>query len=74
MPRHGGQLHPLAAVYARSVLALAEGMLRDGRFRMTELFDEAPTLVVEDVPHVESLRNVNTLAEYEALLAGRESC
>ena len=74
VPRVGGYLHPLAAVYRLEVGALAERLLAEGRLRPAFLFDQARTRVVlpeelADVdPGFESLRNLNTPAEYEEAL------
>jgi molybdenum cofactor guanylyltransferase len=68
----GGFLHPLAAVYRREVLTVAEALLSTDRPQLTRLFDSVPTRVVPadqliDVdPDLWSLRNVNTPAEYAA--------
>jgi molybdopterin-guanine dinucleotide biosynthesis protein A len=68
------RLHPLAAAYRVGVLPVVRAMLAANRLRMTDLFDAIPTRVIEaselaDVdPRLDSLRNVNTLDEYEAAL------
>ena len=69
VPRHAGRLHPLAAAYRREAGLVALTRVRDGHLAMHGLLDALPTVVVEDFPHAESLRNVNTPAEYEALQA-----
>ena len=74
VPRVGGFLHPLAAVYRREVAAVAEKLLKADQPRLTLLFDAVPTHVVtadqlaEVDPDLRSLRNVNTSAEYAAAL------
>ena len=69
VPRHAGRLHPLAAAYRREAGVTALSLVRDGRLAMMGLLDALPTVVVEDFPHAESLRNVNTPADYAALTA-----
>lgn len=69
--RAGGHDHPLAAVYRLEVAEPAGLLLTQGRRRLIDLFDLVPTRFVEaaelaDVdPGLQSLRNLNTLAEYE---------
>jgi molybdenum cofactor guanylyltransferase len=74
VPRVGGYLQPMAAVYRVEVAAVAERLLAEGRPRPAFLFDAVPTRFVSaeelaDVdPSLQSLRNLNTPAEYEAAL------
>jgi molybdopterin-guanine dinucleotide biosynthesis protein A len=74
VPDAGGYRHPLAAVYRVEVAAVAERLLAEGRARPAFLFDAVPTRVVtvEELRDVdlalETLRNLNTPAEYEAAL------
>jgi molybdopterin-guanine dinucleotide biosynthesis protein A len=74
VPETGGTRHPLSAVYRIDVAAVAERLLAGGRAGPVRLFDEVPTRVVTadelaDVDaSLESLRDVNTPAEYEAAL------
>jgi molybdopterin-guanine dinucleotide biosynthesis protein A len=74
VPQVGERLHPLAAVYRRQVAVTADRLLAAGRLKMTDLLHEAPTRIVTaaelaDVdPIFETLRNVNTRADYEAAL------
>jgi molybdopterin-guanine dinucleotide biosynthesis protein A len=76
-PESDGYRHPLAAVYRIEVAALAARLLAEDRLRSSLLFELAPTRIVHphefaDVdPTLQSLRNLNTLADYEAAL--RES-
>ncbi len=69
VPRHASRLHPLAAAYRRAAGDAALSLVRAGQLRMTALFDAVPTAIVEDAPHAESLRNVNTPEDYAALVA-----
>ena len=74
MPRVGGYLHPLAAVYRLEVAPVAARLLAEDRLRPAFLFDEVPTRIVEpdelaDVDEsFQTLRNLNTPEEYEAAL------
>ncbi len=69
VPRHAGRLHPLAAVYRRDAGDVALSRLAADRRSMLGLLDALPTTIVEDFPHPESLRNVNTPEDYAALVA-----
>src|SRR5262245_60687145 len=74
VPRVGGYLQPLAAVYRVEVAAVAERLLAEGRARPAFLFEGVPTRIVlpeelADVdPTFQSVRNLNTPEEYEAAL------
>lgn len=74
VPESGGRRHPLAAVYRTEVAAVAARLLAGGRAGSVRLFDEVPTRVVSadelaDVDAgLESLRDLNTPADYEAAL------
>lgn len=67
VPRHAGRLHPLAAAYRRAAGDVALSLLARDRRSMAGLIEALPATVVEDFPHSESLRNVNTPGEYAAL-------
>jgi molybdopterin-guanine dinucleotide biosynthesis protein A len=77
VPEIGGFRHPLAAVYRIEVAEVAARLLTENHRRTGILFEEMPTRIVwpeelTDVdPTFQSLRNLNTLADYEA--AWRES-
>jgi molybdopterin-guanine dinucleotide biosynthesis protein A len=74
VPRVGGYLHPLAAVYRLEVAPVVARLLAEDRLRPAFLFDEVPTRIVEpdelaDVDEsFQTLRNLNTPEEYEAAL------
>jgi molybdenum cofactor guanylyltransferase len=74
VPRVDGYYHSLAAVYRFDVLPVVRGLLDADRLRHSFLFKTVPTRVVEanelmDVDSkLQSLRNVNTPADYEASL------
>lgn len=77
IPLVAGRLHPLAAVYSLDVLPLVSAQLEAGDFRMTRIPELVTTRYLTDAdfadvdPELESLRNVNTWAEYEELLGER---
>jgi molybdopterin-guanine dinucleotide biosynthesis protein A len=79
VPDVNGRLHPLAAVYRRSVADIAENLLLAGERRLTNLSTLLRTRVVtaaelaDTDPDFFSLRNVNTPADLAAALrdAGR---
>lgn len=77
VPDAGGFLHPLSAVYRIEIADVAARLLAANRLRSSLLIEQAPTRIVQpeefaDVdPTFQSLRNLNTLADYEAAL--RES-
>jgi molybdopterin-guanine dinucleotide biosynthesis protein A len=74
VPIVGGYHHPLAAVYRLDVLGAVRGLLSAERLRPVFLFDSVSTRVVEadelmDIdPTFQSLRNLNSPADYEAAL------
>ncbi len=74
VPRVGEYHHPLAAVYRIEVANAVGRLLAEDRLRPFFLFEAVPTRVVEpaelvDVdPSFQTLRNLNTLEEYEAAL------
>ena len=69
---HG--LQPLCAVYRREIETIAEQALKDGDYKIGHLFSRAPTRRISEAEICEAgfspeiFRNVNTAAEYEALL------
>jgi molybdenum cofactor guanylyltransferase len=74
VPEVEGYRHPLAALYRLEVAAVARRLLAENRLRPAFLFEEVPTRLVQ--PHeladvdatFQTLRNLNTPAEYEAAL------
>jgi len=69
----GGQ-QPLCALYRRAVHSFAEQALKDGDYKIGHLFSRVPTHYISEAEICEAgfspeiFRNVNTAAEYEALL------
>jgi molybdopterin-guanine dinucleotide biosynthesis protein A len=74
LPATDGHNHPLAAVYRVSLLPVVEGLLAADRLRPFFVFEHAATRILgpEQLAVIESLRNVNTAAEYRAALAEPE--
>jgi molybdopterin-guanine dinucleotide biosynthesis protein A len=74
VPRVGEYYHSLAAVYRLGVAGVVSRLLSENRLRPAFLFEAVPTRVVTadelaDVdPGFESLRNLNTVEEYETAL------
>jgi molybdopterin-guanine dinucleotide biosynthesis protein A len=72
-PNVGGFIHPLAAVYRTHLGIVAEHLLRTGRRRPWDLIQSVPhhLLTADDLrsvdPDLQSLRNINTPDEYEAV-------
>jgi len=71
VPRGGGGLQPLCAVYRRGFLAVAESSLRAGKSKIDALFAEVQTKVVEREElkqngfSEEMFRNLNTQQDWE---------
>jgi molybdopterin-guanine dinucleotide biosynthesis protein A len=76
-PLFHARQHPLAAAYRTSILPVVRAHLAASRLKMTDLFDAVPTFTLPpahfaDVdPHLESVVNVNTPAEYAELIRTR---
>ncbi len=72
VPNVGGFLHPLSAVYRIDVLPAVNNLLALEQRRVQSLFDQCQTRFISEAelidrdPGCQSLRNINTLAEYEA--------
>jgi molybdopterin-guanine dinucleotide biosynthesis protein A len=75
VPVSEGYLHPLSAVYRRTLVDVVEALLAADRRRPSDVFDTVDTRRVEprelvDVdPRLDSLKNVNYPADYLAALA-----
>lgn len=64
--RTGDRIHPLLGIYPRELLPLIEGQTASGRYRMMALIEQAECRFVDlDLP--DSVRNINTVAEYRGL-------
>jgi molybdopterin-guanine dinucleotide biosynthesis protein A len=81
VPRTGGHVHALAAVYGVGAMAAIQESLAAGRLRMASLFEHLRALFAGEAlllggtelaaadPSLRSLRNLNTPEEYAAALA-----
>jgi molybdopterin-guanine dinucleotide biosynthesis protein A len=71
VPEAQGRLHPLAAVWRRSVLPHVLEALGEGRLRPVHVIERVRHVVVPEAvlravdPGLDSLRNLNTPADYE---------
>ncbi|MBP2655060.1 MAG: molybdenum cofactor guanylyltransferase [Firmicutes bacterium] len=78
VPFVDGHYHPLHAIYSRQCLALIEIMLKDGRYRVAELFEELNMLLVKkgDLKEFDRdcsmLCNLNSPADVEKVLKNNE--
>ena len=78
VPRVGGYLHPLAAVYRITVIDTVLSLLAADRLRPVFLYDAVPTLFLDEAdlidvdPRFDSLRNLNEPADYAAALRDLE--
>jgi molybdopterin-guanine dinucleotide biosynthesis protein A len=74
IPRDGQYHHPLAAVYRLSLLPRVRRLLDEGRLRPLFLVEESDARRIDVAelrsvdPRLDSLRNLNSPAEYEAAL------
>jgi molybdopterin-guanine dinucleotide biosynthesis protein A len=72
LPRAGGRLQPLAAVWRRAVLPLALARIASEQLSLQELAQEAGAEILEEAewrrfdPSGNSFENLNTLEEYVA--------
>ena len=68
--RDGDRIHPLCGIYTRAVLPAAQKMIADGRYRLRELLSRVRTKYVDvgmSCFSPETLRNINTPADYSAI-------
>ena len=74
VPEIGGYMHPLAAAYRVTVFPIAVELVAAGRLRPVYLTERVRTRVLSDADFTglcdwpESLRNVNSPADYQAAL------
>ena len=72
VPHVGGFRQPLAAAYRTALAPLLSELTGAGRLEPAFLLDRCDTRWLADLPHPESVRNLNTRADYEAALAEPE--
>jgi len=68
VPHVGGFRQPLAAAYRTALVPLVAELVGADRMKPAFLFERCATRWLEDVPHPESVRNLNTREDYEAAL------
>jgi molybdopterin-guanine dinucleotide biosynthesis protein A len=68
VPVLGGFRQPLAAAYRTSLAPLVASLVEAGRLATGFVFERCEVRWLDDLPHPESARNVNTRTEYEAAL------
>jgi molybdopterin-guanine dinucleotide biosynthesis protein A len=72
VPHVGGYRQPLAAAYRSALVPVIAELVEQDRMKPAFLFERCRTEWLDTLPHPESVRNVNTRAEYEAALAEPE--
>jgi molybdopterin-guanine dinucleotide biosynthesis protein A len=68
VPRVGGFVQPLAAAYRTTLAPLVSELLADDALKVSLLPERCDARVLDDLPHPESVRNINDRAGYEAAL------
>jgi molybdopterin-guanine dinucleotide biosynthesis protein A len=69
VPHVGGFRQPLAAAYRTALAPLVAELVEQDRMKPAFLFERCATRWLDDLPHPESVRNLNTREDYEAALA-----
>jgi molybdopterin-guanine dinucleotide biosynthesis protein A len=69
VPYADGHRQPLAAAYRTALAPLLAQLVAEDRMRSAFLFERCDARWLEDLPHPESVRNVNERADYEQALA-----
>ena len=72
VPHLGGFRQPLAAAYRTALAPLVAELVDDGRMKPAFLFERCETRWLDDLPHPESVRNLNAREDYDAALAEPE--
>jgi molybdopterin-guanine dinucleotide biosynthesis protein A len=72
VPHADGFPQPLAAAYRTALAPLVSELIEAGRMNASSLLDRCDARRLDDLPHPESVRNLNTRADYEAALAEPE--
>jgi len=68
VPYLSGFRQPLAAAYRTALAPLVEGLVAAGQMKPAFLFERCDTRWLEELPHPESVRNLNTREDYAAAL------
>ena len=69
VPHVAGYRQPLAAAYRPALAPLVAELVEAGRMKPAFLFERCETRWLEQLPHPESVRNLNEREDYEAALA-----
>ena len=69
VPQLAGHRQPLAAAYRPALAPLVAELVEEDLMKPAFLFERCATLWLDDLPHPESVRNLNEPADYEAALA-----
>ena len=72
VPFVDGFRQPLAAAYRTALVPLVAELVEAGRMKTGFLFERCETRWLEELPHPESVRNLNAPADYRAALAEPE--
>ncbi len=72
VPHVAGYRQPLAAAYRPALAPLVAELVEADRMKPAFLFERCATRWLEELPHPESVRNLNAREDYEAALAEPE--
>jgi molybdopterin-guanine dinucleotide biosynthesis protein A len=72
VPHLGGFRQPLAAAYRTALAPLVSELVAAGQMKPAFLFERCATRWLEELPHPESVRNLNAREDYDAALAEPE--
>src|SRR5215216_6977585 len=72
VPHVGGFRQPLAAAYRPTLAPLVAELVEANRMKPAFLYERCETRWLEQLPHPESIRNLNARADYAAALAEPE--
>jgi molybdenum cofactor guanylyltransferase len=72
VPQLAGHRQPLAAAYRPALAPLVAELVEEERMKPAFLFERCVTRWLDELPHPESVRNVNAPADYRAALAEPE--
>jgi molybdopterin-guanine dinucleotide biosynthesis protein A len=72
VPHIGGHRQPLAAAYRSALAPVVAELVAENRMKPAFLFDRCRTRWLDELPHPESVRNLNTPDDYQAALAEPE--
>ena len=74
VPFVGGYRQPLAAAYRRALVPLVEALVAEEKLKPAFLFERCDTRWLEELPHPESVRNLNAPEDYAAAHAEPAPC